>query len=624
MRKKGLMKRLFVLALCMALTVVSFAGFSEEEQSHEHSWSATETVPPTCTEDGYTLYVCSTCDATEKRSIAASGHSWKQDMTIDATCETDGYTLFICLACGETEQRDPVPALGHDWIEGDRIEPTCVEDGGTVYTCSRCGATELHDVITAPGHAWKETAIYVPSCDTVGYTEYVCTVCGEKKADNQVLPLGHDWTEWAVSVEPTCTQTGLESRTCNQCGKVESHVLPTGHKWDEEGVCEICGERAIARIGEIKYTSLQAAVEAVQEDEVIVLLADAACELPENRPVRIDANGFKLELTVPEGCMLTQEGDTFTAVKAYAETGGVTYISLADAVAAAEPDGIVTVLADEIGGGIVIDKNLTIDFGGFTYTARNPGGPKENPEDPSQGAAFELLPGVHAELKNGAIKGSGNAKYLIQNNSDKLKLTDMTLNALLNANLKFALSNNRGEIVLAGATAISGGVGQWAIDLWRNEDERVTVTLDESMTGTVAGYVRIYPDSQVVIVGSGYRLVEKGIDEATECPYYCIAIVVPPTPSPTATPTPTPKPTATPTPTPTATPTPKPTSSGGGGGSGSGSSSGGTEESDLEGDTGTTDSDGEGNDKGIVDYSLEIMRAMAGFLSGGMFDSEAE
>lgn len=581
MQGNGWKRRLIAFALCIVLTAVSFAAFSEGETTAPE---VEETTAP------------------EAEATAAPE---AEETPAPEVKETPA----------------PEEECAHEWEAGEVFEPTCETEGCRIYTCSKCGAVDRRDVTPALGHTWEATTIHEPTCETIGYTEYTCKVCGGTKADDEVLPLGHEWGEWIEEEKPTCTTSGRETRECARCKKIETNVLPPRHNWQEDGTCKDCGKSVAASIGDVKYASLQEAVDAVKEGEVIVLLADGACELKEGQTVRISKGEFALDITVPKGCILTQTDDVYTVIKAFAETDGQYYGTLAEAVAAAQPDGVVNLLADEIGGGIVIDKNLTIDFGGFTYTAKNPGGPKENPEDPSTGAAFELMPGTQVELKNGTIKGSGNAKYIIQDNSDKLTLTDMTLNALLNANLKFALSINRGETVLSGATSISGGVGQWAIDLWmtEEEDERVLVTLDEKMTGTVAGYVRIYPGSELAIVGKGYRLVKKGDDEASGCPYYCIAIVITPTQSPKPTASPTPKPTATPTPTPTATPTPKPTGSGGGGGGGS--SSGSSESTTTEEESVAEEEAVEVEVRGIVDYSLDMLHSMAGFLSGGKFEN---
>jgi hypothetical protein len=52
----------------------------------------------------------------------------------------------------------------------------------------------------------------------------------------------HAFGEWTVTTEPTCTEAGEETRSC-ECGKTETReVEALGHDWNEDGVCNRCGE----------------------------------------------------------------------------------------------------------------------------------------------------------------------------------------------------------------------------------------------------------------------------------------------------------------------------------------------------------------------------------------------
>ena len=69
----------------------------------------------------------------------------------------------------------------------------------------------------------------------------------------------HEWGDWEVTIEPTCTQKGLKTRTCEECGEEESKYLDkVAHEevMDEEvpatctqygsmggSHCRICGEK---------------------------------------------------------------------------------------------------------------------------------------------------------------------------------------------------------------------------------------------------------------------------------------------------------------------------------------------------------------------------------------------
>jgi len=59
----------------------------------------------------------------------------------------------------------------------------------------------------------------------------------------------HDWTAWSVTTPPTCTTVGTESRSCNNCGAVETrdYGSPLGHNYsiatcELPATCTRCGD----------------------------------------------------------------------------------------------------------------------------------------------------------------------------------------------------------------------------------------------------------------------------------------------------------------------------------------------------------------------------------------------
>ena len=93
-----------------------------------------------CTHPRYDWMYCAWCG--ELYSVItepALGHDWVYQSSSAATCEDDGVTIYKCSRCGETYRRT-TPALGHDWDEG------VVQSGGggtylhtteTLFTCKR-------------------------------------------------------------------------------------------------------------------------------------------------------------------------------------------------------------------------------------------------------------------------------------------------------------------------------------------------------------------------------------------------------------------------------------------------------------------------------------------------------
>ena len=67
-----------------------------------------------------------------------------------------------------------------------------------------------------------------------------------------ITPCEHEWSQWAVSREPSCSEEGVQSRSCALCGSVESQSLPAlGHDWDEGVVTKEPGPQ---ETGERLYT----------------------------------------------------------------------------------------------------------------------------------------------------------------------------------------------------------------------------------------------------------------------------------------------------------------------------------------------------------------------------------
>lgn len=94
-------------------------------------------------------------------------------------------------------------------------------------------------------HDWRDTET-LPTCTEDGETGKVCSRCGMKETE-KIPALGHDWGAWTVTTPATCTNEGVETRTCNRDpSHVETRTIPaTGHHWVDKGdgthICPDCG-----------------------------------------------------------------------------------------------------------------------------------------------------------------------------------------------------------------------------------------------------------------------------------------------------------------------------------------------------------------------------------------------
>lgn len=154
-----------------------------------HTWdNGTVTTEPTETTPGVRTFTCAVCSQAKTEVIPATGaHTFVFTKNIAPSCTTEGYDLYTCSGCGASEQRNVKPALGHKWDSGTvTAEPTEKDPGTMTYTCTVCGQTKT-EVIPATGphtHVWGEGTVTVaPTETTPGVRTYTCTVCGQTRTE---------------------------------------------------------------------------------------------------------------------------------------------------------------------------------------------------------------------------------------------------------------------------------------------------------------------------------------------------------------------------------------------------------------------------------------------------------
>ena len=192
---------------------------------------------------------------------------------VEADCENDGSydTVVYCVHCAAVMSRENevIPALGHDYdLDDDGIDdgvvttaPTCVDKGVKTFTCqhdeTHTRTEEIEELGHAPAEAVKENNVD-PDCvndgsyDTVVY----CSRCNEElsRETTVVNKLGHKET-W-VETDPTCTEDGYITFTCERCGeeRVVAGEAATGHIMSETSAtapgCESVGNNAYYNCGE--------------------------------------------------------------------------------------------------------------------------------------------------------------------------------------------------------------------------------------------------------------------------------------------------------------------------------------------------------------------------------------
>ena len=178
------------------------------------------TKKPTDTKDGEETRTCTVCGDKITRPIDKAPHNYEAIRTVAPTCTEQGYTVYVCSDCGKTKNDDYTAKLGHDWgapvyeWSPDRSKVTAV------VTCTRDSSHKQSETVST---TVKTTA----TCEADGERIYTATfrntLFGTQTASEPVAALGHRWSspvyEWSEdfgSVTATCTCKNDSSHTVSE------------------------------------------------------------------------------------------------------------------------------------------------------------------------------------------------------------------------------------------------------------------------------------------------------------------------------------------------------------------------------------------------------------------------
>ena len=120
------------------------------------------------------------------------------------------------------------------------------ENGLHERVCELCGKVEA---------CTYTSAVTEPTCTEIGFTTHTCDNCGHAYTDTYVVPNDHDWDEGKVTSAPTLTETGILVQTCGKCGKTREIVIPMLTSCDGGKGCpgkayvDVPGEEHWAHVG---------------------------------------------------------------------------------------------------------------------------------------------------------------------------------------------------------------------------------------------------------------------------------------------------------------------------------------------------------------------------------------
>ena len=230
---------------CNEVPGLTYKGNFTDKTPHTYD-EGVVTKEATIYEKGVKTFTCSACGDTYTEDIPMVEKTWHKGDTVAPTCTEQGYTVYICDQDATlTENRDFVDALDHDWGEGVVTKAaTCTEDGEKTFTCSRDGATKT-EVIPAVGHKWDDGTVTTPAtCEASGVKTYKCLNdgCTETKTE-EIAALGHNYDDGVVTKAATCTEDGVKTFTCHNCGDTYTESIPAlGYTYNETVVAPTCTE----------------------------------------------------------------------------------------------------------------------------------------------------------------------------------------------------------------------------------------------------------------------------------------------------------------------------------------------------------------------------------------------
>ncbi|MBQ7160879.1 MAG: S-layer homology domain-containing protein [Clostridia bacterium] len=194
---------------------------------------------------GYTLDTINGVPAAQWNGQTLGEHVHNFEVVEEDTmdCLHDGYVSMAC-SCG-AHYRVCEPSPGHDWVVVSEKAAGCLEVGEQLRRCRNCG--EEQTILTpATGH---------------GFVDY-----GFPLKDNGPL-----WGEWEVTTPATPEADGVMSRTCPNCGEVQTKAYQYSDADKISDKWFISAENRYYTLQGEKYRDLPLVYTTVGEDGSITL-----------------------------------------------------------------------------------------------------------------------------------------------------------------------------------------------------------------------------------------------------------------------------------------------------------------------------------------------------------------
>ena len=170
---------------------------------------------------------CSVCGYVIGHRTDKLEHCYLAWNTVTPTCSRQGYTVYRCEYCGSEYTGDYTNPTGHSYRYHDHQDATCQHKGGDVYICDKCGDTYC-DETEDMHHVFQNGK---------------CIICGIDDPSAQVITGTTGDCNWSFN-------ESTETLTISGNGSMGNYSSSSSIPWKNYSITNVVFEDGVTNIGE--------------------------------------------------------------------------------------------------------------------------------------------------------------------------------------------------------------------------------------------------------------------------------------------------------------------------------------------------------------------------------------
>lgn len=203
--------------------------YGEPKLPHYHLFTVKWEVEATCVTEGRFHMECSCGARSESTTVSKNRANHVGGTYVVNELRDFNIDLMHAVYCNSCHAYRG--SKSHTLVQVEEKPATCLEDGHSagVYCSDGCGY-DTRKVYSAPGeHSWGAWTEKTPAtCTEDGLEVRTCTNC--PATEQRTIEASHKWGEWTVT-NATCTVDGKKTRECSVCHETETKIISAeGHK----------------------------------------------------------------------------------------------------------------------------------------------------------------------------------------------------------------------------------------------------------------------------------------------------------------------------------------------------------------------------------------------------------